>query len=444
MSPEPLAYSQQNMDKAIAYVHDINADLGGTELYHPLASLLKHKPCVGSSRQIILLTDGQISNEPAVIALARKYRSWNRIFTFGIGPASSRHLIRGLAEATRGAAEFITEGERIEEKVLRTFSRLSTPALTDLAVQWETAGELEQAPAEIPPLFDGDAMVVYARCAGKGVPGGVTLRCDTPAGPRAWTMNISPAHGGREMLPLLWARRMIQSLEEADGDSPAGKERLVTLSKESGLLCRYTNFIAVEHRSPEERNSGCPATRRIPVQIPRGWHGIEAESLGDVLCCLDSLDLSGPREFSAPSRARGILGRIWRVSRPVRSSEVSALLETSPRETEAQPSALTTLLATQQADGSFTGGDDSLVAGWTAAKQKAEVWLLEQCSRPYSGLTDRILSTVAMLIILNRAFPGYRSIWKRAARKARRYLAKELNLTVNLIEVEIDRLSRAG
>jgi Ca-activated chloride channel homolog len=182
MASEPLPYSQQTLERAIRYVRQ-NADLGGTELYAPLEAILKVPPRAGTVRQVILLTDGQVSNEPAVVELARKHRSHNRIFSFGIGAASSSYLVKGIARATGGAAEFITAGERIDDKVLRTFSRLSSPMIGDVAIAW---GDSEvQTLAEIPPVFDGDVLSVFGRCLGR-LPKEVTLSCTTSAGPTWW------------------------------------------------------------------------------------------------------------------------------------------------------------------------------------------------------------------------------------------------------------------
>ena len=40
-----------------------------------------------------------------------------RIFTFGIGSGASTELVKGLARAGNGTAEFIKEGERMQPKV---------------------------------------------------------------------------------------------------------------------------------------------------------------------------------------------------------------------------------------------------------------------------------------------------------------------------------------
>ena len=71
--------------------------MGGTELMEPLTKLLAGKPTRGACRQVVLLTDGQISNEPAVLKLAKDRAAFNRIFSFGIGNACSASLVEGLA-----------------------------------------------------------------------------------------------------------------------------------------------------------------------------------------------------------------------------------------------------------------------------------------------------------------------------------------------------------
>ena len=124
----------------------------------------------------MLLTDGQVSNEPACIDLARRNRLRNRIFSFGIGSACSTHLVKGLARATGGAAEFITTGERIDDKVLRTFSRLASPMVSDVSIDW--GGAEVQTLAELPPVFDGDVLAVFGRAAGPAAGQGHALLHD--------------------------------------------------------------------------------------------------------------------------------------------------------------------------------------------------------------------------------------------------------------------------
>ena len=55
-----------------------------------------------------------------------------RCFSFGIGSGVSTHLVKGIAEAGRGTAEFVTSGERMQPKVR---------VLIDGTVQLDREGE---------------------------------------------------------------------------------------------------------------------------------------------------------------------------------------------------------------------------------------------------------------------------------------------------------------
>src|SRR3569833_1086280 len=114
MQPESVAYTQRTLDAAMEYVNGTYATLGGTELQAPLQANLSTTNR-RQVRDIIVLTDGQVTNEPEIIALAAGFRGKARSFSFGIGPASSEFLVRGLANATGGAAAFIAQNERIED-----------------------------------------------------------------------------------------------------------------------------------------------------------------------------------------------------------------------------------------------------------------------------------------------------------------------------------------
>jgi hypothetical protein len=238
-------------------------------------------PRVGRRRQVVVLTDGQVSNEPALLELARDLRLRNRVFSFGIGSAASSSLVKGLARATGGAAEFITAGERIDDKVLRTFGRLTSPFVEDVAIDWD--GCDVQTLAELPPVFDGDVLTVFGR-APAGLPRTVTLSCRAPSGPTRWSVPVPPAADDAGVIATMWARRTIQSLEDVNRlnqgryrtrKKPSREEQtVIELSKEFKLLSSLTAFVAVELRSFEQRNEGTPALRRIAVALARGWGGV--------------------------------------------------------------------------------------------------------------------------------------------------------------------------
>jgi Ca-activated chloride channel family protein len=399
---------------------------------------------------------------------------------------------------TGGAAEFIAPGERIEEKVLRTFGRLASPPVTDVEIDWGNA-DADAAPRTLPPLFDGDALRVFARVPGK-LPETVTLKCTTPAGPRSWSVQVRQAEDPANLLPTLWARAMIRTLEEEAGvqqtasisaPAAAGRDRtrLIDLSKRYNLLCSLTSFIAIEHRSLEDRNTGQPATRRIPTQLALGWGGVDAEAGTGMMHCLEraipcaSAAAPAPvaghiarRARSAPKKAGGLLDRLKQgllggggvppvfglggapspKQESPRGSDKEMLSDATaddedvlyaredvtsfaapPRSPAAEPNRpaddpLILLLGHQLADGSF---DDSATVEQTLRAtnldrktiESAINQILHEAHVP-SAVRTKVAHTLLVLLVLRLAFPDRQPTWTRAAKKALRYLTDAAQL----------------
>jgi hypothetical protein len=414
-------------------------------------------------RDLILLTDGQVSNEGAVLALASKHAGTNRIFSFGIGSACSHYLVNGLAETTRGAAEFISGNERIEEKVLRTFSRLASPVLTDLSLDWGTGVRAEPAPAVLPPVFDGEPLTVYARLSGPGCTT-LTLRGRLNGEPLDWTVPVTAAPDDG-VLALLWARGAISDLEAAlpaDLRQPALRRepnqrrdvsRLVALSKRHGLLCSFTSFVAIEHRSPAERNEGRPALRRVPVQLAKGWHGIEVAAMAplpaagasDVVierafCMRHAAFREGVCNLVADSSCVSRLDRgpKYRL-RPRPDAEGAA---PPPRATAA--AGLQALLATQGAVGWFewqadTGDQLGFTREWL---NQVRAELLQRFGLS-GGTADKALADALLTLwLLRHRYGGDRGLWRRAADKALRAVVERLGLPRTEVEARLDSVTR--
>ena len=451
MSPEPVPYTDDTLSKAVAYVRASTGDLGGTEILAPLEAVLRTPPPPGRTRTVVLLTDGQVSNEPAVIALARRHRERNRIFPFGIGPAVSTFLVNGLARATGGVAEFIKVGERIESKVLRTFARAGSPTATDVTLDW--GGADVQTLAELPPVFDGERLSVFGRCAGQ-LPDTVSLRCRTAAGDQSWPADVPTALPSGTTVATTWARRAIQSLEEVNGVgrsarlTPGTREaaEVVRLSKTFGVLSSLTSFVAVEHRTPAERNEGRPALRRVPVMLATGWGGVDAALAGGggaVFAC--AAPVPAPMQ-AAPGGLRGIFKKAMPARRrsaplsppsavPVPDTamakpshdtpEGSTILDWSLAEERSVSATLevSTILVCQTAAGGFDWSDELDAAAAGRVPDWGRRWS-DAVGRLGATADGSLIGTVKALVLLRTAFDGDQPVWRRAAAKAVRFLAE--------------------
>ncbi|UJR34571.1 hypothetical protein I4U23_027347 [Adineta vaga] len=78
-------YNDDNVQKAHHFIENIKGDLDGTEMLLLLQWLNIHSSSKGHSRQIFLLTNGEISNTDEVLSLCRSISTSTRIFSFGSG-----------------------------------------------------------------------------------------------------------------------------------------------------------------------------------------------------------------------------------------------------------------------------------------------------------------------------------------------------------------------
>ena len=294
---ESRSYDDASLAAASAHVRELNANLGGTEILPALRFVLEQPVRAGRTHQVVVLTDGEVTNTDAVIALARQHAAHARVFTFGIGAGSSHHLVEGLARAGAGAAEFIHPGERIEPKVVRQFGRLLSPALTDVRVSWGGL-DVKQAPSAIPPVFSGGRLLLYAFVKALQVPANPTtirLTAASPSGPVAFdvVVDMSREAAGRTVATLA-ARARIRELEESpewtnargsrqrERKATAVSAEVVELSVRYGLISRETSFVAIERR--ESPVHGDMQLRRIPIALTAGWGGGEVmEALRPIL-----------------------------------------------------------------------------------------------------------------------------------------------------------------
>ena len=282
--PKSRDYDDASLAEASAHIAGVQADLGGTELLPALSMVLQLPAERTLPRQVVVLTDGEVTNTDAVLELARRHASHARIFTFGIGAGASHHLVKGLARAGGGTAEFIFPGERIEPKVIRQFGRLLSPALTNVTVNWRGL-DVKPATSAAPPVFAGGRVVIYGFCRAS-VTGSVALTADSPSGPLSFEVALDPSRAVRgRTVASLAARVRIRELEESpawltlrgsrqtDRKASAVRQEIVQLAMKYGLMSRETSFVAIERR--ETPVVGEVQLRRVPIALTTGWGNVQ-------------------------------------------------------------------------------------------------------------------------------------------------------------------------
>uniref|UniRef100_A0A452J2Z7 von Willebrand factor A domain containing 5A n=1 Tax=Gopherus agassizii TaxID=38772 RepID=A0A452J2Z7_9SAUR len=223
--PRSVAYTQQTMAKSLQRVQQLQADLGGTEILAPLRAIYRIPCWDGHPRQLFVFTDGEVSNAQDVIAEVQRHQGAHRCFSFGIGEGASKALVKGIARAAGGSAEFITGQDRMQPKALQSLKRALQPAVTQISLCWDLPPGMEAVLLGRSPevIFPGQRCLIYAQLRGQpqvreqppllGHPQG----SGSPGQAMSLLCNHVPAHLSLEGAPEEYLLLRLVSLQNADG-----------------------------------------------------------------------------------------------------------------------------------------------------------------------------------------------------------------------------------
>ncbi|KAF2224107.1 von Willebrand factor type A domain-containing protein [Elsinoe ampelina] len=131
-------YTQETATQALNYVKTFRAQYGGTELQRPIEDVFK-KYSGNHPLEIILLTDGEIWGEEPLFdfindqIIIKKVDA--RLFCLGFGRDVSHTLVEGVARASRGLSQFVTDKENLDQKVVRMLKASLSPHFKDVAIK---------------------------------------------------------------------------------------------------------------------------------------------------------------------------------------------------------------------------------------------------------------------------------------------------------------------
>jgi len=222
-------------------------------------------------------------NTDAVLDLVRQKSALAAVYTIGIGRGVSQYLVEGLAEAGRGAAEFVSGTERLHPVVIRQLERALQPdkGIRLMSVEWPEVTIETLAPSLLAPsasshqtgiLCYGKRVLVAALLSDReSAPGhgqcpmrlhfandetGQTAFLDVPVSMLAARRHLHATVGRvlmQDAISQLPGRPTCQQKEIAEA-------AIVTLGTRLQLLSQYTSFVAV--------SSSANAQVMAPLQVP--------------------------------------------------------------------------------------------------------------------------------------------------------------------------------
>jgi Ca-activated chloride channel family protein len=232
---------------------DINrALLEAMAMADPSTSLRAERPTI-----VIFLTDGLPTtgetNAQRIIANVTNVAPKNvRLFTFGVGDDVNTILLDSLSEKLRGASDYVRPNEKIDEIVSAFYARVSTPVLSDIAMDWGGITVNDVYPYPMPDLFAGTQLVVAGRYRNGGA-ATITLKGSVNNAPRSFRYSdvTFRTSGGDDSIPRLWATRKIGYLLNEirlRGETREIVNEIVALAVRYGIVTPYTSFLVDERQ----------------------------------------------------------------------------------------------------------------------------------------------------------------------------------------------------
>lgn len=264
-----FAYQLQPVSKAsqaISWIENKPA-LGGTNINQALLeAIAQRNPTEDSNtaRPLVLLfltdglpTEGVTDIDQILSNTKNNSTHYLRLFSFGVGDDVNTELLDTLAEDNRGQVSYVRPDERIDEEVSELFSKIQTPVLSNLDLDFGDIMVEEIYPPEIPDLFSGTQLVVAGRYRlPTGDPGNTTIRLSglVNSEKRVYSLRASfrsdPDPGEvNSFIPRLWAARKIGYLLNQirhQGENSEWVDAVIQLSIRYGIITPYTSFLIEE------------------------------------------------------------------------------------------------------------------------------------------------------------------------------------------------------
>ncbi|ERI95611.1 von Willebrand factor type A domain protein [Clostridiales bacterium oral taxon 876 str. F0540] len=264
-----VPFNEENLKKATEWINNLEAKKGA-QIFEALKYSLSEKNAIGCST-ILLFTDDIVENEEQVLQYVKENIGDNRIFTFGIDTSANSYVINKLAQLGYGKAEFIYEGERIDDMVIKQFSRIENPQVDIQEIDWGSMKVERTYPRTIDYLYDREPFSIFAKVAGE-IEGKITIRGKVGSEEYIKTIDLDglDLKENAELIQRVWSRKRIESIEERMRTErgevyDSMQKKVIELSKEYGIISPETSFIMLE--IIEDPVLGMPITHIVPLNV---------------------------------------------------------------------------------------------------------------------------------------------------------------------------------
>ena len=259
---------------------------GGTNINDSLRAALRQFDSSDRPKMLVFITDGLPtvgeSSVEKIIANAKEIKVEGlRLFTFGVGYDVNTTLLDKLASENSGVAEYIEPKEDIEVKVGNFFTKINSPVLTGLELDFGGVKTDLLYPRHLSDIFKGTQITLIGRYTNAGDLENAIVKLTGRSGKETRTFSYAnlefPMRADKnDFLPRLWATRRVGWLVEqirSNGESKELRNEIVELGTRYGIVTPYTSYLAIDGASATINSSGnvnSNITRQTVDNLPSG------------------------------------------------------------------------------------------------------------------------------------------------------------------------------
>ena len=122
---QPVEYNEENISSTLKVIENLDASLGGTNISNPLKEIYNNKDydTINLSKNIFLLTDGEVFDKDACITLCREHSYCFRVHAVGLGSSFDEELINECGKQGKGSSSFCKQIENINSTVIECVNK---------------------------------------------------------------------------------------------------------------------------------------------------------------------------------------------------------------------------------------------------------------------------------------------------------------------------------
>ena len=265
--PKAVEFRYRSRIAAHRYIRSLSAE-GGTNMLSALELALKQNTNRSSRiRQVIFITDGAVSNEPALFNFIHDNLRHSRLFTVGIGHAPNSFFMKEAATAGRGTYTFADSNSDTKATITALFEKIRKPVLAN--IQISGAGITDVLPKRIPDLYAGEPLVFSIRLEKPSAKIVVTGRLGHVEWQKVVNVEASIDEAG---IAIDWAKRSIDEWQRSylhGVSADLAKTKIKELGLEYHLVTPYTSLVGVD-KTPSRPMNVSLDSQPIPSQKPDG------------------------------------------------------------------------------------------------------------------------------------------------------------------------------